>query len=82
MEAAIKYNRHGRMTFNPEYHKNTGTSWSMEDISYLINYYDKIGVVEMSFALERTETSIIQKVVTLRKAGVMVTPKEKTFHRR
>lgn len=82
MEQAAVYNKLGRMLYNPEYHKNTGEPWTMDDLSYLISWYDKIGPTEMAFALERTETSVMQKVNSLRKEGVMVTPMKRNWHKR
>ncbi|BDR64442.1 hypothetical protein K144316041_13640 [Clostridium tetani] len=43
----------------------------MTDLNYLINWYDIIGPDEMSFALERTIATIMNKVYTLRKKRVM-----------
>ena len=70
----VRFDRYNRMKYHPAYHKNMGQPWSFEDLQYLINYYGKIGVTEMSFALERTETSILQRVNELRKSGIMKKP--------
>lgn len=47
----IKYDKQGRIQYNPELHFNQGQRWSEEDTEYLINWYHIIGVEEMSLAL-------------------------------
>lgn len=74
MEQVPEYDKYGRMKRNPEFHKNTGKGWTMDDLNYLIEYYDKIGPEEMSFALERTISSVMQKVQTLRNEKIMTKP--------
>lgn len=59
------------MNYNPEFHKKHGTSWTLEDLQYLIDWYDIIGVEEMSYALERTIKSVAQKATELRNKGIM-----------
>ncbi|AJA42501.1 hypothetical protein phiCT453A_11 (endogenous virus) [Clostridium phage phiCT453A] len=67
----LEYDRYGRAKYNPFIHRNTGKPWSNTDLNYLINWYDIIGPDEMSFALERTIATVMNKVYTLRKKGVM-----------
>ncbi len=70
----IAYDKHNRMLYNPEFHAKTGTKWSEEDIKYLIDWYNIIGVDEMSYALERTPFTINNHVYHLRKKGLMSKP--------
>lgn len=70
-KVTIKYDSYGRMEYNPIFHPNNGKPWTKEDLQYLIDWYDKIGADEMSFALGRTIKSIMQKVSNLRKDGIM-----------
>ena len=77
----IEYDEYGRMNYNPEFHCKNGTPWSFEDINYLIEWYDKTGPEEMSFALDRTIKSIMQYVSKLRKDGLMPTAPNK-WHKR
>lgn len=42
-------------------YSNTGKPYTKEDLDYLINWYDKIGLEEMSLALERTGRSVVGK---------------------
>ncbi|KGN00843.1 hypothetical protein IRP63_16345 [Clostridium phage CWou-2020a] len=72
------YDKCGRMNYNPEIHLNNGKVWNEEDINYLINWYDIVGVEEMSFALGRTEKTIMHKVHLLRKEGRMKKPEKVT----
>lgn len=80
--APIEYDKCGRMKYNPDLHKNQGTPWSEEDIEYLINWYNKIGVEEMSLALERSEATVATKVNMLRKKGLMKNNTVRKCHRR
>lgn len=67
----IEYDNWGRMKYNPEIHFNQGHNWTTEELDYLVNWLDKIGLEEMSLALGRTETSIATKVHKLRREGLM-----------
>lgn len=69
--APVEYDKYGRMKSHPVYHVNQGKVWNEEDINYLIEWYSKIGVKEMSLALGRTETTITTKVNRLRKQGMI-----------
>lgn len=67
----VTYDKCGRMNYNPELHFNQGESWSDEELEYLMNWYDIIGMEEMSLALGRTEKSVAGKVHELKKKGLM-----------
>ena len=67
----VKYDKCGRMEYNPEIHDRVGEPWTDEEIEYLVNWYDIIGAEEMSLALGRTEMSISNKANTLRNRGLM-----------
>lgn len=69
--APIKYDACGRMKYNPDLHPNNGKPWSKEDLTYLINWYEIIGLEEMSMALERSEVTVAAKIAYLRKQGKM-----------
>ncbi|WP_315117923.1 hypothetical protein [uncultured Clostridium sp.] len=70
----IQYDKAGRMLYNPEFHPNKGKAWSMEDLQYLKDWYQRIGPEEMSFALGRPMGSIMQKASLLKKRGEMKEP--------
>lgn len=78
----VEYDRWGRMKYNPVYHENTGKYWTMEEIQYLIQWYDIIGAEEMSFALSRTMGTVQNKVMTLRKNNMMRKPDKKVYRPR
>lgn len=76
-----EYDINGRMKYNPEFHRKHNTSWSKEDLEYLICWYDLAGPEELSFALERPMTAINQKVVSLRKKGIMKKSEKRMYHK-
>lgn len=65
-----EYDKQGRLKYNPEIHFSQGTPWSISDKQYLIDWYDIIGPEEMSYALGRTEYSIVNYVFLLKKQGL------------
>lgn len=67
----VEYDSCGRMKYNPDLHDRQGKPWEDDEIEYLINWYSKIGIEEMSLALGRTEGTIAQKVNQLRSKGNM-----------
>lgn len=68
----LEFDKGGRLKYNPGLHPNQGKQWSKDDLDYLINWYSKIGLEEMSLALGRSEGTVATKVNILRKDGVMV----------
>jgi hypothetical protein len=69
--APIEYDICGRMKYNPDLHDRQGRPWEDDEKEYLINWYSKIGLEEMSLALGRTETTIATKVSIFRSQGKM-----------
>ena len=67
----VEYDKCGRMKYNPDLHDRQGKPWDDEEIEYLIVWYTKIGLEEMSLALGRTEGTIAQKVNQFRNQGKM-----------
>ena len=67
----MSYDKQGRRNYDPELHDRQGLPWTKEETEYLINWYDKIGMEEMSLALGRTEKTIGHRVYVLRKRGLM-----------
>jgi len=74
----ITHDKYGRMNYNPEFHKNNGKVWTEDEKQYLAEWLEKIGMEEMSFALERTEKSIYTMAGKLRKLGKMKIVKTRT----
>lgn len=79
---SIEYDHFGRMLYNPDFHANNRTPWDFDDLQYLINWYDVIGAEELSFALERTITTVRTKACSLRKSGIMPKTTNKRWHKR
>lgn len=67
----IEYDNSGRMRYNPYFHARQGMPWTIEELKYLIDFYEFAGAEEISFALERTPASIMQKANDLRRKGLM-----------
>lgn len=82
MDIPIQYDTYGKMKYHPDYHGKHGTPWSYNDLQYLIKWYYIIGPEEMSFALERTMTTVSHKAKELTKQGVMIKPVKSNWHRR
>lgn len=70
INSPVKY-KSKRMEYNPTFHDRQGEEWSVDDECYLINWYDKIGAVEISLAIGKTVGTIMNKVHWLRKYGLM-----------
>jgi polyhydroxyalkanoate synthesis regulator phasin len=79
--APVEYDNSGRMKYNPDLHFSQGKPWTDEDIDYLINWYSKIGLEEMSLALGKTEATVATKVAKLRKRGLMGKEKSERLNR-
>lgn len=75
----IEYDSFGRMKYNPDLHGKQGTTWLQEDIDYLIQWGNKIGIEEISLALERDEGSVCRKMSELRKKGKLGITKTRNF---
>lgn len=65
----IKYDRKGRMLYNPEFHPNHRKPFTKDDLIYLCKFYEFAGTREMSFALGKTEKTVANKVADLRNSG-------------
>ena len=70
--APVEYDNAGRMKYNPDLHDRQGKLWDDDEKDYLINWYNIIGLEEMSLALGRTEGTIANKVNKLRSLGKML----------
>ena len=76
-DAPLKYDKYGRLLYNAMFHEKSGTPWAYDDECYLKEWYYIIGPEEMSYALERTMSSIMGKVAKLNQEGIMATPSSK-----
>lgn len=62
-----RYDKCGRMKYNPEYHGNNGDRWSEEDLMYLCSMHGVISWKDLAMALERTETAAATKLYGLKR---------------
>lgn len=65
----IKYDKNGRMEYNPEFHARQYEKWTWEEDLYLMEYYKFDGLKMMSYALEKKESTVYGRVCELRKMG-------------
>jgi len=79
---AVTYDRYGRMNYHPDFHAKQKTPWTTLDQKYLIENYDLMGPENVSFVLERTIHTVMQRACQLRKQGVMEKPLKRTWHKR
>jgi len=71
LEQDIEYDEQGRMKYNPIYHANQHKPWTIQEQQYLIENHALLGTKQLSYALERTYTTISTRVYELRKQGLM-----------
>lgn len=67
----IKFDQSGRILYNPGLHHNQNKSWTHDELVYIIEWYAKIGIEELSLALSRSEGTVGAKIAELRLAGLM-----------
>jgi len=73
--AEPQYDNQKRMKYHPDFHAKHKTDWLAADEKYLIEHYDFLGANHCSMALERTVTTISERVCQLRKKGKMLKTK-------
>lgn len=78
----VTYDRYGRMKYHPDFHAKQKEPWTTADEKYLIENYESLGPERVSLALERTISTVMTRAYKLRKAGRMVKPQEKQYHKR
>ncbi|WP_150274185.1 DNA-entry nuclease [Paenibacillus tepidiphilus] len=67
----IKYDKHYRMLYHPEFHFNHRTPFTTEDLEYLCMFYEHDNARTMSFALGRTEHVCRSKYASLKKRNLV-----------
>lgn len=78
----MTYDKWKRMNYNPVFHGKHKQPWTTTDQKYLIENYERDGPEAISFALERTIHTVMQRATELRKKGLMANPAKKVFHKR
>lgn len=82
MTHPIIYDNLGRMHFNPDFHGKHQAQWTTGDEKFLIENYYVIGPEQISFALERTIKSVMQRAFELRQKGELKRPAVVSNHAR
>lgn len=59
----------GRMQYHPEFHPNHGKPFSQDDLIYMCKFYEIDGPRKISFALGKTEHTVMSRISALRKNG-------------
>jgi hypothetical protein len=65
----IKFDKLGRMKYNPDFHPNHGKPFTLDDLIYMCKFYEIDGPRKIAFALGKTEHTVMSKRSDLRKAG-------------
>lgn len=65
----VRYDRHGRMQYHPDYHENHKKPWMVSDEKYLVEMYTQIGPDAVAAALGRTIGVVMTRIYQLRKDG-------------
>lgn len=78
----VTYDKWKRMNYNPVFHGKQKQPWTTTDQKYLIDNYERDGPEEVSFALERTIHTVMQRACELRRRGVMAKPATRSYHKR
>lgn len=67
----VTYDAHGRMNYHPEFHFKQGEPWTTKEEKFLVEMYEKLGPLEVSFSLGRTVHAVMTRAYELRKKGRM-----------
>jgi len=78
----VTYDRYGRMNYHPEFHGKQKTPWTTTDQKYLIENYYLLGPEQVSFELERTIHTVMQRASELRQKGLLKPPDKRIYHKR
>lgn len=65
----LKYDRFGRIAYNPELHDKQGKPWSEEDKEYLCKYESIDELETVAMALGRTRGTVAETLKNIRKNG-------------
>lgn len=65
----MKFDRWGRLQYDPDLHPNHAKPWTVKEEQYLIDFYGGVSPEELSLSLGRTPHAVYQKATMLRKQG-------------
>jgi len=57
----IEYNARGWLKYNPDFHAKQFEPWTPEDDDYLMKFYKHDGLANISFALEKMESTVCSR---------------------
>lgn len=67
----IKYDKHGRMLFHPDFHFNHSKPFTQEELEYLCMFYEIDETRTVAFALGKTEHTLRVRYNRLKKDGLV-----------
>lgn len=72
-----KYDKYGRMNYDPQLHDHYYKPWTEEEVQYLCEHYGADGPANLAYALGRTDKAIAAKVTKLRRQGFLIPPAQR-----
>ncbi|MEJ8546601.1 DNA-entry nuclease [Brevibacillus borstelensis] len=69
-EDGLRYDSMGRIQYHPDFHFSHRKPFTEEELEYLCRFYEVDDSRTISFALGRTESTIMSKVSDLKKQGL------------
>lgn len=58
-----------RMKYNNEFHDKHGQPWTVQELSYLCKMYSSMKKEDLSMALGRTHSTVLNKAYDLKRKG-------------
>jgi len=77
----VKFDRQGRMKYNPDYHPNHGKPFTTDELIYICKFNEVDGARSLSLALGRTEMTIANKIFELKRYGLYEYYRSLTFEK-
>lgn len=69
LDDGLRFDKHGRMIYHPDFHPNKGKPYTMEELEYICKFCDFDGLRSMSFALGRPEASVANMLSKIKREG-------------
>jgi hypothetical protein len=68
LKDGITFDKLGRMRYHPDFHPNHGKPYTTDELIYICKFYEVDGPRLISFAIGKTELTIMNTVCELRKS--------------
>jgi hypothetical protein len=65
----ITFDKLGRMRYHPDFHPNHGRPYTTDELIYICKFYEVDGPRLISFAIGKTELTVMNTVFELRRDG-------------